>query len=158
MMKRILELIASLLKTQASKPTMTLLLDRIWFTEHSTIGELSIDGEFECYILEDYDRLSKGENKVYGKTAIPRGTYEIKLSYSPRFKKKLPLLTNVPGFTGIRIHAGNTAKDTEGCLLPGRTRSENFVGQSKRAFNSLIKKLESAEREGKRIIIQVEPI
>jgi len=145
-------------KKKKSPPTLTLVLDRIWFTGESTIGELKIDGQFECYILEDFDRLSKGGKKVYGQTAIPKGTYDIRLTYSPRFKKKLPLLVNVPGFTGIRIHAGNTAKDTEGCLLPGSTRSQNFVGQSKRAFNKLYTKLERAKQEGKRIIIKVDPI
>lgn len=145
-------------KAKKLKDTVVLTLDRIWFTARSTIGKLMIDGEFECYILEDFDRLAKGEKKIYGETAIPRGTYEIRLTYSPRFKKKLPLLVNVPGFTGIRIHAGNTAKDTAGCLLPGTTRSENFVGQSKRAFNKLYEKLERAKQEGKQIIIEVDPI
>lgn len=137
-------------------PIMTLILDRIWFTRRATIGELSIDGEFECYILEDFDRLKKGGKKVYGTTAIPKGTYKIRLTYSPRFKKKLPILLNVPGFTGIRIHAGNTAKDTEGCLLPGLTKSENFVGQSKRAFGKLYTKLKRAKKENKRIIIKID--
>ncbi len=137
------------------KKTLKLTLDRVYFTPKSTIGELSIDGKFECYILEDYDRLSKSRRKVHGQTAIPRGTYEVKLTYSPRFKRTLPLLTSIPGFTGIRINAGNTARDTEGCLLPGITRSKNFVGQSKRAFNKLYKKLTRAKSQGKRIIIEV---
>jgi hypothetical protein len=145
-------------KKKKPKNTLVLELTRTWYTAASTIGELTIDGKFECYILEDADRLRKRRKKEYGKTAIPRGTYEIRLTYSPRFKKKLPLLANVPGFTGIRIHAGNTAEDTEGCLLPGLTRSENFVGQSKRALGKLIKQLERAEREGKRIIIKVGPL
>jgi hypothetical protein len=145
-------------KKQRPKNTLVLELTRIWYTAMSTIGELTIDDRFECYILEDADRLKKRRKKVYGKTAIPRGTYEVRLTYSPRFKKKLPVLANVPGFTGIRIHAGNTPEDTEGCLLPGLTRSENFVGLSKRAFGKLIRKLEGAEREGKRIIIKVGPL
>jgi hypothetical protein len=122
---------------------------------NSTIGKLYIDGKYECFILEDFDRLSKGRKKIRGITAIPGGTYEISITYSPKFKRKLPVLRNVPGFTGIRIHAGNTAKDTEGCLLPGTTRSEDFVGQSKRAFNKLYRKLERAKREGKTIKIEV---
>jgi len=135
--------------------TLKLVLDRVWYTKYSTIGELSIDGKFECYILEDYDRLRHNRRKKHGETAIPRGTYEVRLTYSSRFKKTLPLLISVPRFRGIRIHAGNTAKDTEGCLLPGTTRSENSVGQSKRAFNKLFKKLEKAKRENKQITIEV---
>jgi hypothetical protein len=133
-----------------------LVLERKWYTKKSTIGELSIDGKFECYILEDYDRLSKARKKVYGETAIPRGTYTIRLNKSPRFKRILPLLISVPGFSGIRIHAGNTAKDTEGCLLPGTTRRKDFVGQSKRAFSKLYKKLERAKSENRKIIMEIQ--
>jgi len=135
---------------------LSLTLDRMWYSQLSTTGELRINGEFECYILEDYYRLSKGRKKKHGETAIPRGTYGIRITKSRKFKRRLPLLISVPGFSGIRIHAGNTAKDTEGCLLPGTTRSENFVGQSKRAFNKLFKKLERAQREGKKITIRIE--
>ena len=142
-------------KLKYLKKSLKLVLDRVYYTRESTIGELSIDGKFECYILEDFDRLSKARRKVHGKTAIPKGTYKIRLSKSSKFKRVLPLLINIPGFSGIRIHAGNTAKDTEGCLLPGATRSENFVGQSKRAFNKLFKKLVRARQDGKKIIIEV---
>lgn len=138
--------------------TMVLVLDRIWYTEKSTVGALYIDGKYECFILEDSDRLKKNRRKVYGETAIPRGTYEIRLNYSRKFKRILPLLSNVPGFSGIRIHAGNTARDTEGCLLPGVTRGTNSVGQSKRAFKKLYKKLERAKSDNKKIIIKIDPL
>ena len=102
--------------------SLALTLIRKIKTDKSTIGELFINGEFQCYILEDTDRglyqdmplqelLSK---KIYGETAIPTGTYEVVISFSNRFKKYLPLLLNVPGYEGIRIHPGNYAKDTLG--------------------------------------------
>ena len=135
--------------------TLELRLDREWFTNTCTIGSLYVDGEFECYILEDYDRLSKGQKKVPGETAIPMGTYEVQITYSPKFKEHLPLLKDVPGFKGIRIHAGNTDKDTSGCLLPGQVKYEKSVGRSRLAFNALFKKLEAAKEEGKKIYIKV---
>lgn len=142
-------------KKYTSKGLMLLELKRKWYTTRSTIGKLYIDGKFECYILEDYDRIGRNKHKVYGETAIPGGTYDIRITHSPRFKKKLPLLRDVPGFKGIRIHAGNTAKDTEGCLLPGQTRSKNFVGRSKLAFNALFKKLTAAKQDKQTIKITI---
>lgn len=134
-----------------------MLLSRKWHTGKSTIGELFVNGNWrrECYILEDHDRLSKNKEKVYGETAIPKGNYIIDITYSRRFKRKLPILRDVPGFRGIRIHAGNTARDTEGCLLPGTTKRSNFVGSSKRAFNKLFKQLEKAKKDGKKITLRV---
>lgn len=79
--------------------------------------------------------------KLKGKTAIPAGVYDVTITPSARFKKELPLLLNVPMFEGIRIHPGNTAADTEGCLLPGRLREADFVGQSNVAFQALFAKL-----------------
>lgn len=106
---------------------MHLTLERKYFNEHSTVGELYIDGKFFCHILEDQDRgLDSGMSleqlksmKVKGQTAIPTGCYEIKITYSPRFKVNMPLLLDVPAYSGIRMHVGNDDGDTEGCLLPG---------------------------------------
>ena len=102
---------------------MQLDLKRIFFTDKCTVGELRVDGVFICHILEDTDRGltagSKPSDKKYGETAIPIGTYEIIFNYSDSFKKILPLLLNVPLYMGIRIHSGNSAVDTKGCLLPG---------------------------------------
>jgi len=127
---------------------MNLLLERIWFSDDATIGILFVDGDFNCFTLEDTVRADGV--KVYGQTAIPSGKYRIIVNVSNRFKRPLPLLLNVPNFEGIRIHPGNRATDTEGCILPGasaaRTRDE-FVGHSRDAFNDLFEKLDTAPDE-----------
>jgi hypothetical protein len=123
----------------------TLLLDRKWFTDQSTIGELFINGKFECFTLEDTVR----QIKIATKTAIPQGRYQIIINFSNRFQKPMPLLVEVPGFEGIRIHAGNTAADTEGCLLVGQNMGQNSVGNSRAAFAALMPKLERACVVGK---------
>lgn len=123
---------------------MKLELIRDTFTEQATTGRLLIDGKFQCFILEDVIR-PEGAPKVYGKTAIPYGTYEVVITMSARFKKLLPLLVNVPNFSGIRIHPGNTSADTEGCLLPGETRGKNAVYSSRIAFGKLFKRLQQAK-------------
>lgn len=136
---------------------MELTLRRIVYTEQSTMGELSLNGVAICFILEDrYRQLDSGmpldeikRLKEPGKTAIPTGRYEIIITQSNRFKKPLPLLLNVPGFEGIRIHPGNTALDTEGCLLPGTKKFYNAVGYSKVAFEILNRAIANALSNGK---------
>jgi len=120
---------------------MEIKIKRLHRTEHSTIGELSIDGVFECFTLEDKER----EIKIKGETAISKGNYKVIINRSNRFKRLLPLLLNVPNFEGIRIHSGNTNHDTEGCILVGLTRSQDFIGQSRKAFDKLFKKMQKAE-------------
>lgn len=112
---------------------MTLILQRKWATKNSTIGELSLEGKFLCFILEDVVRGTK----IKGKTAIPAGRYQIVVTPSPRFKRDLPLLLNVPNYVGVRIHPGNDADDTEGCLLPGLIREADRVLNSRAAFDKL---------------------
>lgn len=111
----------------------------------ATLGKLYINDELICHTLEDKVREPKnGTNKydfswkVQGKTAIPRGTYELVLSWSPRFGLVLPELKAVPGFTGVRIHWGNKKEDTDGCPLVGRTRFKDKVFQSRLAFMDLM--------------------
>jgi hypothetical protein len=133
---------------------MILELNRKTRTSKSTIGELLINGEFFCYVLEDMDRgldsiMTDSEikaKKVYAETAIPKGTYRVAITFSPRFKEYMPLLLNVKGFQGIRIHSGNTAAHTEGCLIVGMTTSKDFVGQSKIAYSKLMAKLKKVEK------------
>lgn len=104
-----------------------------------TIGLLYINGRFICNTLEDTDRgltdkMSANEIaavKVKGKTAIPTGTYPVMMSYSPRFKKQMPLICGVKGFEGIRIHSGNSAEDTEGCILCGKNTEVGRITNSK---------------------------
>ena len=117
---------------------MELLLQRKIFTDKSTIGELFVDGVFECFTLED---VVRDDEKIKKVTAIPDGIYTVLVTWSPRFKRQLPLLINVPGFDGIRIHPGNTDKDTDGCILVGNTRGKDFIGESRIAFDNLYKKL-----------------
>lgn len=119
---------------------MELELKRKWLTEASTVGELYVNGVFECYVLEDRYRPPP-EPKVYGATAIPCGRYEVKITPSPKFKRDLPLLLDVPQYQGVRIHPGNTAADTEGCLLPGRVRHGESVLESRLAFEQLFAKM-----------------
>ncbi len=103
-----------------------------------TIGELYIDGQFECFTLEDVVRGCK----LPGLTAIPSGEYTLVIDLSSRFGRLMPHLLEVPGFSGIRIHSGNTDKDTEGCILVGRERCVDHVEQSHLAFTHLFDKLE----------------
>lgn len=119
----------------------------------STIGELHIDGQFECFTLEDAVRPVK----IKGVTAIPAGTYEVVINFSQRFQRQLPLLLNVPNFDGVRIHAGNTDADTEGRLLVGKTKSADFIGSSRAAFDVLFAKVEKAAAREKVFIEFVQP-
>ena len=86
---------------------------------------------------------SPGE-KIPGDTAIPEGRYQIIINHSPRFKRDLPLLLKVPNFEGVRIHPGNYAKDTEGCILVGRKRIPGMVQESRLAFDALFAKIQAA--------------
>lgn len=125
---------------------MKLELIRKDFTEISTIGDLLIDGEFFCYTLEDAVR----DKKINGVTAIPYGTYVVEITYSPRFQKYLPLLIDVPQFVGVRIHTGNTAQDTEGCILVGISKGYDFIGGSRKAFALLMDKI-----KGQKLTIEI---
>lgn len=120
---------------------MQITVKRLYKTDTSTIGELLIDGVFECFTLEDIERPVK----IKAETAIPKGTYKVIINESNRFKRLMPLLLNVPNFEGVRIHAGNTNHDTEGCILVGQTRNKNYIGQSRKAYEKLFKKMQAAK-------------
>lgn len=120
-----------------------------------THGQILIDGKPECFIVEDVVRDGP---KVYGKTAIPAGRYRVIITHSPRFKRPLPLLLDVPGFEGVRIHPGNTAKDTEGCLLPGIVKTAKGVANSRLAFSRLFKKIEAALKAGEEVWITIKDV
>lgn len=137
---------------------MELTLNRIFLGSSATIGELLVNDKHLCDTLED--RVRPEGEKVYGKTAIPEGTYEVKLTYSPRFKKILPEILNVPNFSGIRIHTGNSSKDTEGCILVGTWdgEKEDWVGSSKIAFDKLMSLLEEATNNKEKVTITVKSL
>lgn len=134
---------------------MELKLNRIFLGSSATIGELYIDKKYIADTLED--RVRPEGEKVYGKTAIPEGTYEVKLTYSPRFKKILPEILNVPNFSGIRIHCGNSSADSSGCVLVGTWdgEKEDWIRDSKIAFNKLMSLLQSAEDKKEIITIVI---
>ena len=122
---------------------MLIEVKRFEFKDTHTIGKMYLDGQYECYTLEDVVRTGA---KVNGQTAIPTGTYNLIINHSNRFNRDLPLLENVPNFTGVRIHSGNTSANTEGCILVGTTWSgKDFIGNSKVAFNKLFEKLKTAK-------------
>lgn len=130
---------------------MELTLVREPTCEGFTRGELFIDGVPECFTLEDQVRGVK----IPGETAIPAGRYRVALTKSPRFKKVLPELLQVPGYTGVRIHAGNTADDTEGCILVGQRQGKSAVFESQAAMLELMAALSSAVEAGEQIWLTV---
>ena len=141
---------------------MELLLERKYLKEEYTVGNLYINGVFFCNILEDKVRdLNKngtfdcGEFKIKGHTAIPYGTYEIKVTYSPKFKRELPLLLNVPSFEGVRIHKGNTAKDSSGCLIVGENKKKGMVINSTKYEVELTKLLKEVQNKKEKITIKI---
>lgn len=130
---------------------MKITLQRTKEVGETTLGELSIDGKFFCYTLEDKIRTKK----IKHQTCIPQGTYGVILSLSQRFKTVLPLLVNVPGFEGIRIHAGNTTEDTSGCVLLGMAVNEDKLLHSKVALTTFLQKVTPVFKKGKQITIEV---
>jgi Family of unknown function (DUF5675) len=118
-----------------------------------TIGEMLVNGEHECWTLEDVVRPDG--QKIYGETAIPYGTYPVVITRSQRFGRDLPLLVGVPNFEGIRIHPGNTAADTHGCLLVGKRHTGSTVTESRLAFNTLFVKIGDAIRRGENVTITI---
>lgn len=131
------------LKRIAKKPTYT-------------IGKLYVNEEYFCDTIEDTDRgltsdMSTSEIskiKVHGQTAIPTGKYNVVMTYSPHFKKTMPLLENVPGFSGIRIHSGNDSSDTEGCILPGQNKVVGKVINSRVYTDKLYKVISDGLKAG----------
>lgn len=138
---------------------MKLQLKRIALQDTYTIGKLYIDGEYFCDTIEDKVRdlnkngvFDNGEVKVKCKTAIPYGQYEIAWAYSQRFKRYTPRLLNVNSFDGVLIHAGNTAQDTEGCIILGQNKVKGKVINSREFVNKLYPIIKNACQKGKVII------
>lgn len=135
---------------------MNIQLKRIAKKETYTIGKLYIDGVYFCDTIEDKDRgLNQTmsingikKKKVYGETAIPTGTYKLVIDYSNRFKKNMAHILNVPGYEGIRIHTGNSAKDSLGCIIVGKNKVVGKVVESRDTYNQLFPILQKAFKEG----------
>lgn len=141
---------------------MEIKLIRNSFTHKSTIGDLFVNGKFECNTLEDVDRgliqtdpiQDIARKKVHGQTAIPYGRYEVIINFSNRFKVPMPLLVDVPNYAGVRIHSGNTSEHTEGCLLVGKKENADFISHSKDAYKILFDKLRAVS-ETEKIFIEI---
>jgi hypothetical protein len=133
---------------------MELRVVRHYYAPDCTIGRMLVDGQFECYTLEDGIRT----NKVAGETAIPEGRYPVKITYSNAFRRELPLVEGVRNFTGIRIHSGNSKKDTLGCILVGQswTPGADVIGASVRAMQALLPKIRAALGAGEAVTLSVE--
>ena len=117
---------------------MNITVERKWFTPHSTVGEMRLDGAFFCFTLEP--RADQTQGKPY---CIPAGQYPVTLAMSARFQMITPHVMDVPGFSEIEIHPGNFPKDTEGCCLVGSVRDVDFVGNSRATFSKLMPLLQA---------------
>jgi predicted RNA-binding protein with RPS1 domain len=119
----------------------------------STVGRLYLDGAFECFTLENGIRTKK----VYGETAIPAGNYPVDVNYSPKFKRQLPILRNVPSFEGARIHSGNTSANTLGCILVGQSwkPGAETIAASRSALEALMSKIAQAVDRGEEVTVKV---
>lgn len=142
---------------------MEIQVNRIARKDGYTIGRMSLNGEYFCDTLEDTDRglnstMSLDEilaKKRKGITAIPTGKYDVILTFSPRFKRILPLLLSVKGYEGVRVHAGNTAEDTEGCLLVGENKEKGKVVNSRATLEKLMSVLLECEKRKEKISITI---
>lgn len=140
---------------------MILTVERKYKKSTYTIGMLYINGKFFSNTLEDTDRglnsdMSGSEimsKKVYGKTAIPTGEYKVTLTKSLKFKKIMPYINDVKGFLGIRIHSGNDASHTDGCLLVGLNKEVGKLVQSKETYEKLYKILDDTINNKKEEVI-----
>jgi len=124
---------------------------RTTHTPKCTIGKMYIDSIDACYTLEDVVR----EEKVYGETAIPLGRYRVDVTFSNRFQCDMPLLVDVPNFTGVRIHAGNRAEDTHGCILVGTGVNGDSLTESRAAYNRVFPQIRDAIQRGEEVWLEL---
>lgn len=143
---------------------MEIVLKRIAKKDSYTIGKLYIDGKYVCDTCEDKDRgltdsMTVEEiksKKVYGQTAIPTGTYTVSYTMSNRFKKMMPLINDVKGFEGIRIHSGNTAADSLGCIILGENKAVGKVLNSRATCAKVYPMIAAASKKGEKITITIQ--
>ncbi len=140
---------------------MRLSIQRQPSADDATIGSLYVNGTWQCWCLEDQVRELPGvpvaEWKIQGKTAIPAGTYRVTVDFSNRFQRNMLHILDVPGFDGVRIHAGNTAADTEGCVLVGKDRAGSGIAASRDALKELRPIVESAIAAGEDVTLEIIP-
>ena len=141
---------------------MELKIKRTYYPDF-TEGKLYINGVFFCDTLEDPNRdlnmngkFDDGEVKIYGDTCIPPKIYNIVMTHSPKFKKILPLVENVPNFTGIRIHSGVHKLHTDGCILVGNKVSDGKLDGNKRVLDALVSILIEADRRKEKITLKID--
>lgn len=142
---------------------LNLKLERKWKKEKYTIGNLYVNGVFFSNVLEDTVRGLRQDMtpeeiqkiKIHGQTAIPSGRYEIRVTLSARFRRQLPILLNVPGYAGVRIHPGNTDANTEGCLLPGKNDRVGQVSNSRATMAALQNQIEEAIYQNSKVYIEI---
>ena len=142
---------------------MEFKVNRTYLGEKYTIGKFFINGEYFCDTLEDKvrdfnkdgDLLDEGETKIYGDTAIPYGRYKVIYTFSPHFGKKLPRLVGVKHFDGILIHAGNTDRDTNGCILVGYNKVKGRVINSTICMKKIIEIMEDCTANKEEVWITI---
>lgn len=142
---------------------MKFVLERRFLGDSYTIGKLFLNGSYLCDTIEDKvrdlnrdgDLDDPGEGKIYGYTAIPYGTYKLDLTMSPKFQRLLPIVLNVKHFTGIRIHRGNTAGDSHGCILPGENKVKGKVLNSTEWEMRIVEEMLKAIRSGENISLEI---
>ena len=141
---------------------MNLTLKRLNLTPNYTEGELYVNGVYFCKTLEDTSRdlnkngqFDNNEKKVYGETCIPYGKYKVILSYSPKFKRELPEILEVPDFQGIRIHRGNKISDTLGCILCGEKVKNGYLSNSTPYEIKLVELFKQAKSRNEESFIEI---
>ena len=142
---------------------MAILVNRKYKKETYTIGEMLVDGVFFCSTCEDKDRgldssmpLSKLKKmKVYGKTAIPTGTYEVKSYFWPKYRKHYPWIQNVPAYTGVLIHGGAGAAQSLGCILVGENKIKGGLVNCEKYVRKLTTMVQEAEKRGEDVTITI---
>lgn len=142
---------------------MEITIKRIAIRSGYTIGHLSVNNQYFCDTLEDRDRgltsamsrLDIAKIKVKSQTAIPTGRYRVIFTYSPKFRRKMPLLLDVPGFDAIRFHYGNTAADSEGCILVGENKRKGMVLNSRKTFERLNDIMAKADTRGEALWVTI---
>ena len=143
---------------------MTIRIDRKWKKAEYTISKVYINGRyFGCNALEDTDRgllqtmqiTELQRKKIKGKTAIPRGYYDVRITYSPKYKRNMPLVVDVPAFSGIRLHSLNKPEDSEGCIGFGKNDKVGWISDSKYWTDKICRLIETALKKGEKVTLIV---